>query len=171
MTELEAPYPREVYTFSPFINFTHRSPGVAWTPGRSVLAGRKGNKSTHTPRPFSKNGENPAPDYFSLIMANDLSFPPPRFFYFLQCIIESPHVSICSSELRQIQHSLVRPQNVISTQQVGFNPTLRHSSSTSVCSTAVRLGSILLSGNVIVPSSSSSLPFNRDGGDQKHTPC
>lgn len=35
-----------------------------------------------------------------------------------QCIIESPHVSICSSELRQIQHSLVRPQNVISTQQV-----------------------------------------------------
>lgn len=37
-----------------------------------------------------------------------------------QCIIESPHVSICSSELRQIQHSLVRPQNVISTQQVSF---------------------------------------------------
>nr|XP_049463365.1 high affinity cAMP-specific and IBMX-insensitive 3',5'-cyclic phosphodiesterase 8 isoform X4 [Anopheles coluzzii] len=34
-----------------------------------------------------------------------------------RCIIESPHVSICSSELRQIQHSLVRPQNVISTQQ------------------------------------------------------
>lgn len=36
---------------------------------------------------------------------------------FNRCIIESPHVSICSSELRQIQHSLVRPQNVISTQQ------------------------------------------------------
>ncbi|XP_058460759.1 high affinity cAMP-specific and IBMX-insensitive 3',5'-cyclic phosphodiesterase 8 isoform X2 [Malaya genurostris] len=36
---------------------------------------------------------------------------------FNRCIIESPHVSICSSELRQIQHSLVRPQHVISTQQ------------------------------------------------------
>jgi PAS domain-containing protein len=34
-----------------------------------------------------------------------------------QCIIESPHVSILSSELRQIQHSLIRPQNVIATQQ------------------------------------------------------
>lgn len=34
-----------------------------------------------------------------------------------QCIIESPHVSICSSELRQIQHSLIRPQNIIATQQ------------------------------------------------------
>lgn len=31
--------------------------------------------------------------------------------------MESPHVSICSSELRQIQHSLIRPQNVIATQQ------------------------------------------------------
>lgn len=108
--------------------------------GHRVLRGPRAGRfwqvakaiNPHTPRPFSKNGENPAPDYFSLIMANDLLFPPPRFFYFLQCIIESPHVSICSSELRQIQHSLVRPQNVISTQQVGFNPTLRHSS-TSVC--------------------------------------
>ena len=35
----------------------------------------------------------------------------------LQCIIESPHVSMCSSELRQIQHSLIRPQNVIASQQ------------------------------------------------------
>uniref|UniRef100_A0A336LT50 3',5'-cyclic-AMP phosphodiesterase n=1 Tax=Culicoides sonorensis TaxID=179676 RepID=A0A336LT50_CULSO len=34
-----------------------------------------------------------------------------------RCVIESPHVSCCSSELRQIIHSLVRPQNVISTQQ------------------------------------------------------
>jgi high affinity cAMP-specific and IBMX-insensitive 3',5'-cyclic phosphodiesterase 8 len=34
-----------------------------------------------------------------------------------QCIIESPHVSMCSSELRQIQHSLIRPQNVIASQQ------------------------------------------------------
>ena len=32
--------------------------------------------------------------------------------------MESPHVSICSSELRQIQHSLIRPQNVLATQQV-----------------------------------------------------
>lgn len=32
--------------------------------------------------------------------------------------MESPHVSICSSELRQIQHSLMRPQNVLATQQV-----------------------------------------------------
>jgi high affinity cAMP-specific and IBMX-insensitive 3',5'-cyclic phosphodiesterase 8 len=38
-------------------------------------------------------------------------------FYRVQCIIESPHVSICSSELRQILHSLVRPQNVIASQQ------------------------------------------------------
>ncbi|CAO1311194.1 unnamed protein product [Diamesa hyperborea] len=35
-----------------------------------------------------------------------------------RCFMESPHVSICSSELRQIQHSLIRPQNVLATQQV-----------------------------------------------------
>ncbi|XP_063697402.1 high affinity cAMP-specific and IBMX-insensitive 3',5'-cyclic phosphodiesterase 8 isoform X2 [Culicoides brevitarsis] len=34
-----------------------------------------------------------------------------------RCMVESPHVSHCSSELRQIMHSLVRPQYVISTQQ------------------------------------------------------
>ncbi|XP_055604529.1 high affinity cAMP-specific and IBMX-insensitive 3',5'-cyclic phosphodiesterase 8 isoform X2 [Uranotaenia lowii] len=39
---------------------------------------------------------------------------------FNRCIIESPHVSICCSELRQIQHSMVRPQHVISTQQALF---------------------------------------------------
>lgn len=34
-----------------------------------------------------------------------------------QCIMESPHFSICCSELRQILHSITRPQNVIATQQ------------------------------------------------------
>lgn len=31
--------------------------------------------------------------------------------------MESPHFSICCSELRQILHSITRPQNVIATQQ------------------------------------------------------
>ncbi|CRK86262.1 CLUMA_CG000166, isoform A [Clunio marinus] len=38
-----------------------------------------------------------------------------------RCIIESPHVSVCCSELRQIQHSLIRPQNVIASQQALYS--------------------------------------------------
>lgn len=38
------------------------------------------------------------------------------FWLFFQCIIASPSVSVCTSELRLIQHSLIRPGNVIATQ-------------------------------------------------------
>ncbi|XP_055379485.1 high affinity cAMP-specific and IBMX-insensitive 3',5'-cyclic phosphodiesterase 8 isoform X2 [Condylostylus longicornis] len=34
-----------------------------------------------------------------------------------RCIAESPNVVICSTEIKQILHSIVRPQNVMSTQQ------------------------------------------------------
>lgn len=40
--------------------------------------------------------------------------------------MESPLVTVCVSELRQIQHSLIRPQNLIATQQVIINHHYRH---------------------------------------------
>lgn len=36
---------------------------------------------------------------------------------FNRCIVETPSVAICCTELKQILHSIVRPQHVISTQQ------------------------------------------------------
>ena len=56
-----------------------------------------------------------------------------------QCIIESPHVSILSSELRQIQHSLIRPQNVIATQQALYAALHRVKDSVIITDDALRI--------------------------------
>ncbi|KAG5677390.1 hypothetical protein PVAND_007153 [Polypedilum vanderplanki] len=56
-----------------------------------------------------------------------------------RCIIESPHVSILSSELRQIQHSLIRPQNVIATQQALYAALHRSKDTVLITDDALRI--------------------------------
>ncbi|XP_070497571.1 high affinity cAMP-specific and IBMX-insensitive 3',5'-cyclic phosphodiesterase 8 isoform X5 [Chironomus tepperi] len=56
-----------------------------------------------------------------------------------RCIIESPHVSILSSELRQIQHSLIRPQNVIATQQALYAALHRVKDTVMITDDALRI--------------------------------
>lgn len=57
----------------------------------------------------------------------------------MKCIIESPHVSILSSELRQIQHSLIRPQNVIATQQALYAALHRTKDTVIITDDALRI--------------------------------
>lgn len=59
--------------------------------------------------------------------------------FIVQCIIESPHVSILSSELRQIQHSLLRPQNVIATQQALYAALHRAKDTVIITDDALRI--------------------------------
>lgn len=42
----------------------------------------------------------------------------PDNFFISQCVAETTNLAMCSVELKQILHSIIRPHNVMSTQQV-----------------------------------------------------
>lgn len=42
----------------------------------------------------------------------------PDNYFISQCVAETTNLAMCSVELKQILHSIIRPHNVMSTQQV-----------------------------------------------------